>query len=513
MRAGEPALAIDALLGCDQYPPVWPAVLGLVQFASGVNEAAARALTSIAWAAALGLIYVLARRAARASGRSDPRLASWAALGIGVLCPLAASFSGTLFLEVPSALATGIALWAWMRRADGAGAKRELVAGAAITVALFTKWNYGLLLGAALALDWAFEFYAAVRAGRARELLLRTRWLVAIPLVACAWWFLAPLPGGLELARQHRAAFAGFLAGNLGATPATAAERALYTATGIGPTVRLAVLAVAMAFVALRCARTPAVRVLVLAAGLLLGAPFVHPFFLDRFLIPGLVPLFALSGIGLALVVPREGGARTATIGVLALVSLLAPGSDGGWLASALGRLPAEDPSRAYVLGVLEDRARTGPGRRLPTGGLERAEYDVLLDLVAAEVKPGERVGWIGMSSEMSPAALHLGLLARKHGTAWFLTPEPDELDLTYFGTDPGFDDADLLAYANRFDVILWTDPSDLRERRERAFAAAYRDRLLAIRPSAVRDLGRVAISRPLRAPLDVTLRACRKAP
>lgn len=529
LRSGEIGLAIGALLDCAQYPPAWPALLGIAQFLGGVSEPFARGLTSLAWAAALAFVYAVTRGAARASGRADPRTAPWAALALGSLCPLAASFSGTLFLEVPSALATGFALWAWMRRADGESVPgrdgeparrsrgrvetRELVAGLAIALALFTKWNYGLLLGMALAIDWAFELVAARKAGRSRDFLLRARWLVAVPLAACLWWFVLPLPGGLDVAREHRAAFAGFLAGNLGATPATAGERVLLAATGIGPTVRLAVLVVVLAFVALRSARTPGVRVLVLAAGLLLGAPLAHPFFLDRFLIPGLVPLFALSGLGLALVVPREGVARTATIGVLALASLLAPGRDGGWLGDALGRVPAEEPARAYVLGVLEDRARTGPGRRLPTGGLERAEHDALLDLVAAELRKGESVGWIGMSSEISPAALHLGLLARGGDAAWFLERDPAPLDLTYFGADLGFDDADLLAYAGRLDVILWTDPIDLRERRERAFASSLRDRLLAIRPSEVRELGRVQLARPLRVPLDVRLYACRSVP
>src|SRR5437868_6536801 len=29
LRAGEVRLAVDAVLGCAQYPPVWPSVLGL----------------------------------------------------------------------------------------------------------------------------------------------------------------------------------------------------------------------------------------------------------------------------------------------------------------------------------------------------------------------------------------------------------------------------------------------------------------------------------------------------
>lgn len=510
LRAGEIGLAVDALLDCAQYPPAWPAVLGLVQLAGGVDEALARATTTLAWAAAIGCAFVVARRAARGTGAADERAAGWIALAVGALAPLPAAFAGTLFLEVPSALATGFALWAWTRRGEGSRTKRDLVAGLAISVALFTKWNYGLLLGAALALDWFIELIVAVRARRAREAIVRARWLVLVPALASAWWFLLPLPGVLELAREHRAAFAGFLAGNLEAAPASAAERALYSATGIAPTVRAALLVVVLAIVALRGVRAPAVRATALAAIALLGAPLVHPFFLDRFLVPGLVPLFALAGVGLALVLPREGLARHATLGALVIAAYAVPGRDGAWLAHRLGLLPEKEPGRGYVLAVLSERTRLGPGRRLPTAGLERAEHDALIALVAAEVRPGERVAWLGTSSEMSPAALHLGLLARDGDPRWFLERDPPEIDLTYFGTDLGFDDADLRAFAARFDVILWTDPPDLRARVERAFTRAYRERLLALRPSNVRELGTVSISRPLRPSLAVTLSACR---
>jgi len=524
LRAGEIGLAVGALLDCAQYPPAWPAVLALVELPGGVSEGLARAVTSLAWAAALLVVGLLARRAARASGRTDPRIAAWSAMILGALCPLAASFAGTLFLEVPSALATAFALWAWTRRADRPHLKRELVAGLAVTLALFTKWNYGLLLGAALALDWACEAIAAQRAGRARELFARTRWLVAIPLLASAWWFVLPLPGGFDQAREHREAFLGFLAGNLIEVPTPAAERVLYVATGIAPMVVLAILVLVLGGVALRCARTPAVRVLVLAAAMLLGAPLAHPFFLDRFLIPGLVPLFALAGLGFEVATSRARIARYASVVAVAAVvtvaalAALTAGRDGPWLADRLGLLPAAEPGRGYVTQVLRDRVTLGSDRRLPSGGLERAEHDALLDLVAAEVRPGERVGWIGMSSEMSPAALHLGLRTRGRDPSWFLERAPDDLDLAYFGAtddsdDPGTDDSELLAFAGRFDVIVWTDPIDLRERRERAFAARSRDRLLAIRPSAVRELGIVAITRPLRGPLAVRLFSCRNRP
>ncbi|MBL8862749.1 MAG: hypothetical protein JNK02_12180 [Planctomycetes bacterium] len=516
LRAGQPGVALEALLGCAQYPPAWPAVLALAQLPGGVSEALARAVTSLAWGAALVCVVLLARRAAVGDARADPRVAGWTALAFGALSPLAASYAGTLFLEVPSALAVGLALWAWLWRADAPSRAREVVAGLAIVLALFTKWNYGLLVALALAADLAFEILLAARAGRARELLVRSAWLAAPIALALAWWFVLPLPGGLDRAAEHRAAFAGFLGGNLGAAPASAAERVLYAATGIGASVRASLVVALFALVALVAlggARRPAVRVLALCAAALLAAPLVHPFFLDRFLVPGLVPLFALVGLGCARALPRTRFARATAVAVLALTLSVAPGVDGAWLADRLGRLPEAEPARTYVREVLAERVRLGPRRRLPTAGLARAEHDALLDLAAAEVRAGERVGWIGMSSEISPAVLHLGLCARGGDGGWFLERDPPALDLTYFGTDPGCSDAEILAYAARFDVLLWTDPSDLRERRERAFAGALRDRLVALRPSEVRELGRVAIARPLRPPLEARLFACRPRP
>ena len=42
-----------------------------------------------------------------------------------------------------------------------------------------------------------------------------------------------------------------------------------------------------------------------------------------------------------------------------------------------------------------------------------REEAQALFDLVGEEVRESDRVGWLGASSETSPAAVHLALLAR----------------------------------------------------------------------------------------------------
>jgi hypothetical protein len=82
---------------------------------------------------------------------------------------------------------------------------------------------------------------------------------------------------------------------------------------------------------------------------------------------------------------------------------------------------------------------------------------------------------------------------------------------VTYFGVDPNWDDARLRAFADAFDVILATVPPDLRDQTDRRFMSGYRERLLASGAWSSKELGTVEIARPLKAPLRVTLYACRR--
>src|SRR5439155_11787215 len=116
-------------------------------------------------------------------------LVPWLALVFAATSPLALSFSGTLFLEIPFVVVSIFALRAWLRRGRGHVLARELAAGAWLTLAFFTKFNYGLLLGGGLVLALIVEGVGEMRAGRLRVLLVRGAWLAAVPLIAALWWF------------------------------------------------------------------------------------------------------------------------------------------------------------------------------------------------------------------------------------------------------------------------------------------------------------------------------------
>jgi hypothetical protein len=150
----------------------------------------------------------------------------------------------------------------------------------------------------------------------------------------------------------------------------------------------------------------------------------------------------------------------------------------------------------------------------LPTGGLPAAELDPLVDLVAAEVGPDECPGWIGVSAELPPAAIWLGLLERGWPARTFLRcsdDEPGEHYVTIEGVDPGWSDARLARFAGAQDVIFHTRPVDAKDRGNRAFLAGYRDRLLASGWTS-HELGSVPIERPLMSPLRLHLFAARPA-
>ena len=135
-------------------------------------------------------------------------LASWGARAACGTSPLAAAYAGTLFHAVPSACVTIWTLVAWMRR-DPERPRTDLIAGAAFALAFFTKFNYGLMLGAGGAAAWAWDGAAALRVRRLGPWLRASAWLAAVPALTFAWWVLLPLPEGAETPPEAEAALQG----------------------------------------------------------------------------------------------------------------------------------------------------------------------------------------------------------------------------------------------------------------------------------------------------------------
>lgn len=524
MRAGDLVEVAQLAVGCQQYPFVFPMWLGAAQALFGVDEEVARLASRALWPLCLVALWWLGlgleRRTARPGDRAARRwLVPAALVALGATSPLLLAFSGALFLEVPSFLVGTLALGAWVRR-DG-GHRREVVAGALIALAVFTKFNYGLLLGAGLFLDFVFEGIGALRRRGGRAWLVRVGWLALVPLVSFAWWFVWPWPGGLELGASHWNAFWSFLDGNRGGNYTAVGVRLweLGTFLAAGPVALLLLLVGLLAAVPRAGSKAArAALAVLLVSALAIGE---HEFFLDRFLLAvalGAWPLAALGLATVALALPWRGAV---TGGALVALLLLAPLVARPLAGPYCDWIGVRTDANAAVLDTYHrQKLDLSPGRALPTAGLARAEFDGVLDLVAAAAGPEGRVAWIGGSSELSSAAVHLGLLERGGSEERFLRDsstyraggEPD-FDVTWTSIDPHWSKEQLLEFARRFDVIFTTDPIDLRRRAGRNFMANYRTMLLEDGHFAHERLGAVTIASSFGDPYSVEIFVCRPAP
>lgn len=523
VEAGDPGAAARAALDCTRYPFVYPVVLGLVQGLTGVSESAARWTTVALWCLTLAGTFLLAGEVARrlpaATLERFPRAAAgapWIAVLAASLCPLAQRYAGTLFLEVPSACAATFALRAWVRCGEGLAAgpraRRELAAGAWLTAAFFTKFNYGGLLVGALAADRAVEGALAWRRGRLPVLLARSVWLVPVPALVGAWWFLLPWPGGPEHAALHRAALVDFLSGNLEMAPTPAALRALYWGGAFVPAPAFLVVLALGVLASARWLGSPAVRALWAVLVLACVPVWLHPFHLDRFLVPEGPPTWCLAAVGLAtLPLPTRLRNRAGALLAAALLAVATLAFPTERLARSVG-LEARSPEvRAWQRELFADWRW---GRGVASQGLARDEADALFDLAAGALGPTERVGWLGLSSEVSPAALHLALLARGGSPARFLADAHRPLDVV--ATVPGAPLPDwgldvFRRFAEHYDALLATDPTDLKDRAARRgtydrFRAMLEDDLGWRRT----ELGTIDVMRGAGAPLAVHLRIYR---
>lgn len=488
LRAGELGKAIEVLLGCQQYPFAQPLLAGLVQAMFGVSEFAARALGRVEWAAALFALFLIVRRTTDATivdaavARTRARTAGALAVAMAATSPLGVAYSGSLFLEVPFCAAALAGVHAWLARADGARRTRaDLLAGAWIAVALFTKFNYGAMLALGLGVDALASIVVAARARRVGEELRSALRVALPPALACLWWFAWPWPGDFELARSHREAFAGFLAGNQGFAPVSAGARVFDWGAGLFASPRAMGLAAIGVLLSLHAWRSPAWRTLFCVCAALIVPVALHPFHLDRFLLPGGMFLFALAAIGWSRVLPRSAPWRWAAVAALLAAGVVRADLDAPrWLDRCQ---PTDNPAPAiaeYRANFARERVQLSPGRPLPTAGLPRAESDAWLDRIAAQVGPEERVGWLAAPDKLSPGALHLGLYQRGGSTRRYLEQALDSSMFTVAAVDPAWDDARLASFAGGFDVILSSDPPDVVGRAIWGFLGAYRGRLVA---------------------------------
>ena len=527
LSAGEVGEAFQAVLDCDRYPPAFPMFLAAGQALFGVSESVARGLAYGLWLVLgmLGLVRV-GLALARATARPDepPPLELVLLLpAASLLSPLVWRYAPTLFLEVPFLVVSSHVLASWIERSgDGARIRtgKELLLGLGLVVAFFTKFNYAALLFMALFADALITLRGARRRGVLAAELRRMSLRAAPLVVALLWWFGWPLPYSLAAGADHRLAFSEFLAGNRNVEPLPRPWRLMDWYTGVAIHPSMLFVWVLAGLSTLPLVVLPAGRVLwLLLAGTVLPVWF-HPFHLDRFLIPGLLPIWALSSLGLQRILAARH-AWQARLGLALFAGLFAVAGALAWrypnhvFADRLRLLPEDSGARERLIHAIdEQRSLFGT---VPTAGLPRETHDALLDLIVQGVGPEDRVAWFGMSSEVSPGALHLGLLARGGSSLRFREDAHRQMDVT---PTPGFplpalDPAGtrdwLDAATSRFDVVLTTTPTDLKDRPRPGLYDGFVVPLVSDLGFTATELGRVEVPRPDGSSMSVAVLALRR--
>ncbi|GEM_PF-746367 len=509
VQEGQVGQVADAVLDCERYPFVFPIVLAAGQGLVGMGQDEARWIAFLLWCL-VGLWGV--GRLGRALSSGSERRPEHVLMPVALvaLAPLPWRYAPSLFLEVPFLVlaAHTLASWIqWQRKPSTAWATLRI--GTWLALCVFTKFNYGLLLVGGLLLDGLLSRVHPKSDSNDRETAAqgRLRCLAALPLgLIGLWWLALPLPGGLEMAARHRAALADFLGGNLGGGGLPWTWRALDFLTGASVHPAVVLFAIAGLCLSLRQVGRPAVRTLWIVFLSLAVPTALHPFHLDRLLIPSLLPFLVLASVGwIAACPPRAGGRMWAVASGLALLLILT----SFWIprhatARALGLLKLSSPSAPRLIDYL-DRRQSLFGE-VPTAGLPRTSLEQILDLIHTKVGTEQSVAWIGMSSELSPAALHLGLLARDGNPQRFLEDSRRKMDIVpnkgaadplappLFATDEERD-AFLDQTFKRFDWVLTTSPVDLKDRSaRRPIAAQFHQPLGARLGYQPTELGTVTI-------------------
>ena len=509
---GELREAINVVLSCERYPPMGPAIHGVIGWAFGSDELLMRQTQRWFWALGLLGIFLLARSATQPDEDDEPspgtRGAPWMALALLAMSPLALAFGGTLFIEpIFSAFGT-LAVAAWIVRCRTDSARWDFIAGVLLAASLFTKWNYGLLLGGALAVDLILE--GVTRREHLRPYLFSVLRLGLPTFLVCLWWFLLPLPAGAETAASHRAAFAAFLGGNTALQETPAAVRWVHWTSSLVPSPRVLLWVVIAAFLMFFRLRTRAIRVLVCVL-VLAGLPvWTHNFHLDRFLLPGAPFLFALAAIGVSGFLARLGSPG-AWIGVALLAfGLVLPEADSMAVLHAVGIAnPEKRAEQEQTLAAMRD---LNPGRSLPTNGLDRESHDALLGLIDGALQEGDRLGWLGHSQAFPPFAWGMGLksLQADDPRAWAIIHNPEGRIITTDAAAPPMTADEIDEWAAAFDLILVSSPITMKGGQRPGFSP-IRNHLAGNDGWLESELGVVQVQLPGGRTREVTLRALRK--
>ncbi len=488
--SGDVSGLLTAIHDCQQYPFVGPLWTALVWTVTGIDEASGRGAARLLWAIGLFGIYLLAREAAE--GRRGERSAPWIALAFAGASPLALAFSGTLFLEVPSTVIAIFALRAWLRRRPG---RRDLAAGAWMALLFFTKFNYAMVIGAGLFVDLLVDGILAGRRGEAGPFMRRVLSLAAVPVLTWLWWFGLPLPQGFARAAAHREAFLDWISGNTEFAPTPRSLRLLHWGVFLvwAPRVLL-LMAIGIGASLVRGPRTGARRLAIVGA-VSITIVSSHPFHLDRFLMPLAPALWVLAGVGWAQLLPRAKAGAGVVLAGLAAAAFLFPSADAWWLMDQVGMRNEEVFD--YQAKVLRDLRDLHPRRPLFTNGLNRVEFDLLVDLVDQEWDEPLSMGWCGVSPTFSPGAILIELHSRGVDVSRAL--QRRDLDRTFVDlaeADPGWETGRLLEWARGYERLFASRPIDLSGSKRRDWLERYQIALVESGEWSYAQVGSVFLQR-----------------
>lgn len=167
------------------YPPLHSWLSGVVFLFAGPSDLAARAISAACLAATPPLLYLTARRMSPRHGVAAGLVAAW----LAITSPALLRYSSFCLLEMPGVASVALTLFLWTHLTTRQSSPRcYMLVGLGILAAFFSKTNYGILLGLALAVS---EICGS-RAGF-RNLLTKRHFYIGLPVVtALALWFAYP---------------------------------------------------------------------------------------------------------------------------------------------------------------------------------------------------------------------------------------------------------------------------------------------------------------------------------
>jgi len=433
---------------------------------------APRGATGFAWFLTIALAAVLARRVVPPEQRGS---ASFFTVVLGASGWLGISYSRAAYQEPWLALVLVSAALVYLRaRWTGSG---WTATGLIVGVALVMKATYGLYLTGALFGTAGVDILLR----RESALRLAATMLAGATLVL-AWWFVWPLPMGLDVGRAHWAKFQTYLTKAADLTSPARGAVAIWWGWQLSISPLVAVLQLAglvWAVVRWRCATLRLCGLFALAG---LAGPIVYSYRIDRFMLPAAFGLWVLGAfVATALVFRARPRLRPLVgAGLLAVVWLTRGLGVGPAMVALMpeGQFGATDPETGRpehlpaALAAAEGWTEPYAPRPVPASGPPGLER--VLDLATLYFDPSKPFAWIGGTGTELPLTLLEWRMYQAYRDRSILLRPRSETD-HFLGGDPGWTEEQFRAWASQFPQIGSLDPPDPKNRPqgfERTFAS-----------------------------------------